>query len=422
MSHPPTSQAALTPDDKRAAHYQKTKSFDMANVEEDERRAVRWLLWSCLSLLVLAIGWAAWFKLDEITLGQGRVIPASREQVVQSLEAGILSQMNVREGDAVRQGEILLRIDDARSGSIYREAYEKWLALTAQTARLRAEAYGSDLSFPPVLQEYPALILRETQAFEARKQALEEELMAMKVSLANIEQEVSLTAPMVEEGVMSKVELLRLQRQLSDLQGEIAQRRNRYLTDAHNELVRLDSELAQTRENVRAREDAFRRSVIRAPMDGIVKNVSVTTIGGVIQAGQSILEIVPVQDDMLVEAYVKPEEVAFLRVGQTAVVKLTAYDFNKYGGFTGVIEHLSPDTLTDETQRQRRPDADPVDLEAGYYRILVRITDAGREMKGMRLEPMPGMTAAVEIKTGEKTVLEYIIRPFQEIRHALRER
>lgn len=422
MSTVTNNQASLTPDEKRAAEYQKTKSFDMANIEEDERRVVRWLLWSCLSLLVLAIGWAAMFKLDEITVGQGRVIPASREQVIQSLDAGILSQLNVREGAAVKQGEVLLRIDDERSGSVYREAYEKWLALTAQTARLRAEAYGAKLTFPPELQEYPGLIMRETQAFEARKLALEEELLAMQTSLANIEEEINLTAPLVKEGVMSQVELLRLQRQQSDLQGEIAQRRNRYLTDAHNELVRLESELAQTRENVRAREDAFRRSVIRSPMDGIVKNVSVTTIGGVIQAGQSILEIVPVQDDMLVEAYVKPEEVAFLKVGQPAVVKLTAYDFNKYGGFDGIIEHLSPDTLTDETQRQRRPDADPVDLEAGYYRIMVRITDAGREMKGMQLNPMPGMTAVVEIKTGEKTVLEYIIRPFQEIRQALRER
>jgi adhesin transport system membrane fusion protein len=422
MSITTSRQVPLTPDEKRAAEYQKTKSFDMTNIEEDERRVVRWLLWSCMTLLILGIGWSASFKLDEVTVGQGKIIPSSREQVIQSLDAGILSQMNVREGDAVKQGDVLLRIDDSRSGSIYREAYEKWLALTAQTARLRAEAYGSDLTFPPELQIYPELTYRETQAFEARKQALDQELQAMTTSLGNIDEEIGLTAPLVKEGVMSQVELLRLRRQQSDLRGEIAQRRNRYLTDAHNELVRLESELSQTKENVRAREDAFRRSVVRAPMDGIVKNVSVTTIGGVIQAGQSILEIVPVQDDMLVEAYVKPEEVAYLKVGQQAVVKLTAYDFNKYGGFDGVIEHLSPDTLTDETQRQRRPDTDPINLEAGYYRIMVRITDAGREMKGMLLDPMPGMTAIVEIKTGEKTVLEYIIRPFQDIQQALRER
>lgn len=411
-----------SPNDKRAAEFQKAKSFDMANVEEDERRVVRWLLWSLAALLGLAIAWSAMFKLDEIAVGQGRVIPSSREQVIQSLDAGILQNMYVREGDAVKKGDILLRIDDSRAEPVYREAFEKWLALVAQTARLRAEAYGTALTFPPALQTYPDLIARETQAYEARKQALEEELQAMQASLNNIEAEIALTAPLVKEGVMSQVELLRLKRQQSDLQGEIAQRRNRYLTEANNELVRLDSELSQTRENVRAREDAYRRTTIRSPMDGIVKNVSVTTIGGVIQAGQNILEIVPVQDDMLVEAYVKPEEVAFLKVGQKAVVKLTAYDFNKYGGFEGVLEHLSPDVLQDESQRQRRPDADPVDLESGYYRILVRITDAGREMKGMRMDPMPGMTAIVEIRTGEKTVLEYIIRPFQEVRQALRER
>jgi len=407
---------------KAADAFHKNKTFDIANIEEDERRVVRWLLWAFIALIVLSIGWAALFNIDEITVGQGRVIPSSREQVVQSLDAGILSEMLVKEGDAVSAGQILLRIDDSRSEPIFKEAFEKWITLIAQTSRLKAEAYGTELSFPPALKDFPELINRETMAYSAKKEALEEEVSAMQSSLKSIDQEIALTAPLVKEGVISQVELLRLRRQQSDMKGEIAQRRNRYRVDAHTELSRLDSELSQTRENVRAREDAYRRAIIRSPMDGVIKNVSINTIGGVIQAGQSILEIVPVKDDMLVEAYVKPEEVAFLKVGQTAMVKLTAYDYNKYGGFQGVIEHLSPDTLTDESQKQKRPNENPVNLEAGYYRILIRITNSGREMNGMRLDPTPGMTAVVEIKTGEKTVLDYIIRPFQEVKQALRER
>ena len=150
-----------------------------------------------------------------------------------------------------------------------------------------------------------------------------------------------------------------------------------------------------------------------------MKNVQVTTVGGVIQAGQPILEIVPTEDEMLVEAYIKPSEVAFLKIGQKAVVKLSSYDFNKYGGLDGVLEHLSPDTMRDE--KQRKP-GNPVELEEGLYRILVRIKDSNRERHGRLIQPSPGMTATVEIRTGHKTVLEYLFRPLQNVSQALRER
>ena len=417
------------------------------NPEEEERRASRWLLWATALTLAVALGWAASFELDEITRAQGRVIPASREQVVQSLDSGILRELLVREGDAVSAGQVLLRIDDARAGPLYREAREKALALAAVAARLRAEARGTALEFPPEVRAVPAVLARERQAYAARRQALDEQVRAISASLAASEgsvravqdsmlatrRELEMTQPLVRQGVISEVELLRLQRQeaelkrqladlgrqQADLQGQIVERRNRYLTDASNELTRVESELAQTRENALAREDSLRRTVIRAPMKGIVKNVQITTVGGVIQPGQSILEIVPVQDEMLVEAYVRPTEVAFLKPGQAATVKLTAYDFNKYGGLDGVLEQVSPDTLKDE--RNRRPGSLP-ELEEGFYRILVRIRDGDRVRAGLTLEPLPGMTALVEIRTGHKTVLEYLFRPLQNVSQALRER
>jgi adhesin transport system membrane fusion protein len=392
-----------------------------SSIEDDERRTSRNLVRIMGAVVVVAVLWAATFNLDEVTRGTGKVIPSSREQVIQSLDSGVLSELLVREGDAVVKDQVLLRIDDARAGPVYREAREKWIALSAQAARLQAEAYGTPLQFPAHVQKAPSVMRRETQAYHARKRALDEQMTPMRESQAQLAKELALTTPLVEQGVMSEVELLRLKRQYADMQSHMAERQNRYLTDASNEWVRVESELSQTRENTLAREDALKKTVIRAPMDGIVKNVQQTTLGAVIQSGQSILEIVPVKDDMLVEAYVKPSEVAFLRVNQAAVVKLTAFDFNKYGGLDAVLDHISPDTLRDEN-KPRKPGSAPVDLEEGYYRILVRIIDKRIDRHGMRMNATPGMTATVEIKTGEKTVLEYLLRPLQSMTQALRER
>lgn len=402
-------------DDKKAA------GFGVRTVEDDERDASRLLVWVTAGTLLFALIWAGFFSLDEITRGQGKIIPSSREQVIQSLDSGVLREMLVREGDTVEKDQVLLQMEDARSGAGFREAREKYLSLLAIAARLRAETTDAELAFPAELQEAPQLITQETQAYKARKKSLADSMEAVDASLAAITREIKLTAPLVKGGVMSEVELLRLKRQQADLMGQRAERKNRYITDANTELTRVNSELSQTKENASAREDAYLSTTIKSPMKGVVKNVQVTTVGGVIQAGQPILEIVPTEDEMLVEAYVKPSEVAFLHVGQKAVVKLTSYDFNKYGGLDGELEHLSPDTMKDERQ-QRRPGGNPVDIEEGYYRILVRIKDANLVRKGIKMEPTPGMTASVEIRTGQKTVLEYLFRPLQNVSQALRER
>ena len=404
-----------------STHSRPNMMTPMSSIEDDERRTSRHLVILMGAALTTSLLWAATFQLEEITRGTGKVIPSSREQVIQSLDAGVLSELLVREGDVVIKDQVLLRIDDARSGSVYREAREKWIALSAQAARLQAEAYGTPLQFPPHVQNKPLVVQRETQAYQARKQALNEEMAAMDQSLEQLSRELNLTAPLVEQGVMSEVELLRLKRQVAEMKSRMAERRNRYQTDASTEWVKVESELSQSRENTLAREDAYKKTVIRAPMDGIVKYVQQTTLGSVIQSGQSILEIVPVKDDMVVEAYVKPSEVAFLNVNQPAVVKLSAYDFNKYGGLDAVLDHISPDTLRDEN-KVRKPGSAPVDLEEGYYRVLVRIIDQRLDRHGMRMNASPGMTATVEIKTGQKTVLEYLFRPLQSVSQALRER
>lgn len=394
-----------------------SKEFGLMSVEDEERRTSRWLLWLTIGALVSALTWAALFQLDEVTRGQGKVIPASREQVVQSLDSGIVAEILVREGSTVRKDDVLIRLDDGRSGPVFREAREKKFALQAMAARLRAEVSGEPLNFG---KDVPAsLAVRERQTYQARRQQLDEALASLKRAQEALNREIGMTEPMTREGLMSEVELLRLRRQQADLTGQINERRNRYVADAANELMRVESELAQTSENATARQDALTRTVIRAPMDGVVKNVQITTIGGVVQPGVPILEIVPTQDQMLVEAYVKPAEVAFLKPGMKVLVKLTAYDFNRFGGLEGELEHISPDTLRDE--KQRRP-GNAMELEEGYYRLLIRVTDTHLERHGLRMHPLPGMTAMVDIKTGQKTVLEYLFRPLQSVSQALRER
>lgn len=401
--------------------FHKQNEFDYQDSHKDDS----WV--RTLTIVGLAIGllglftWAYSFELEEISRGQGRVIPMSKAQVVQSLDAGILTELNVREGDAVKAGQQILRIDDARTGPLYREAVQKWLGLSAQASKLQAEALGTEIEFAQELQDHPEIMARERVAYEARRHALDEQVEAMERSMALISREIAMIEPLVNKGIISEVEVLRLSRQRSDIQAGIAERKNRYYTDANNELVKVETELAMARENALARQDAFKRTVIRAPMDGIVKNIQVTTLGAVVPAGQDILAIIPTHDEMVVEAFVEPSEVAFLKIGSPVVVKLSAYEFNKYGGIEGRITHISADTL--QEQNTNRPQTnDKAQIEPGLYKVLVGFTEHNVERHGKKLIPIPGMAADIEIKTGKKTVMEYVFRPLMSVRESLRER
>ncbi|UOD50395.1 HlyD family efflux transporter periplasmic adaptor subunit [Orrella daihaiensis] len=401
---------------------QEEEDFVFSAIEEDEGRWGRYLVYLVLIVVAAAIAWASYFQLDEVTVANGKVIPASRGQVVQVLETGILKELNVKEGEEVKKGQVLLQLDDSRAGPVYREAYEKWQSLLARATRLRAEAYGMELKFPPEVAEDKELVEIETKAFKARKSALDEQLVALEKSRDALNREVELTAPLVKQGVVSEVELLRLKRQASGLEGQIAELRTRYLTVASDELVRVDAELGQVSEILMAHEQTLARTTVRSPTDGIVKDIGVSTIGAIINSGQVIMEIVPTSDEMLVEAFMPPTEVAYVEVGAQAKVKLSAYDTRRYGDLDGEVILVSPDVLIEDSKGGGRSDATPVNFEPGFYKILVKITNAGIERNGMKLIPRPGMTATVDILTGEKTVMEYIFRPIESLRDALRER
>ena len=401
---------------------QEEDDFVFSAIEEDEGKWSRYLVYLGLVIVAAAVAWASYFQLDEVTVANGKVIPASRGQVVQVLETGILKELNVKEGQEVKKGEVLLQLDDSRAGPVYRESSEKWQSLLARATRLRAEAYGLPLTFPPEVMQDQELVNIETQAFNARRSALDEQLVALEKSRVALNREVELTAPLVKQGVVSEVELLRLKRQASGLEGQIAELRTRYLTAASDELVRVDAELGQVSEILLAHEFALARTTVTSPTDGIVKDISVSTIGAIINSGQVIMEIVPTGDEMLVEAFMPPTDVAYVEVGAPAKVKLSAYETRRYGDLDGEVVLVSPDVVIEDAKGGGRSDATPVNFEPGFYRILVRITNAGVERNGMKLIPRPGMTATVDILTGEKTVMDYIFQPAQSFKDALRER
>ena len=411
-----------------------------------------------LLLIVSLVGagglWAHQAQLDEVTTGLGSVIPSRAVQVVQNLEGGIVSEIMAREGDVVEANQVLMRIDDTSAAAGFQELRETYVGLLASVARLTAEVEGTDLEFPEELSgERPDLVSRELQLFLTRQSELassiailEEQrsqrtseaeemrsrLSGLRRSYSLVKEEYDLTAPLLSQGMVSKVDVIRLEREKADLQTEIRQteiaipnaeakvteaeqrineRRTNARATALAELNEKKVRLASLVEQMRAREDRVVRTEVRSPVNGIIKTINFATVGGVVKPGEDIVEIVPIEDTLLVEARIRPRDVAFLYPGQEARVKLTAYDFSIYGGLDGELEQISADTIEDERGEH-------------FYHVRVRTKET--DLTGKDGEPLPiipGMIAEVDILTGKKTVLQYLMKPFLKARYkAFRER
>jgi len=420
---------------------------------ESVHRGGHSLLVLTLVFFIVAGWWAYKTTLDEVTRGDGKVIPSSKIQVIQNLEGGILSEVLVAEGQIVNKGEVLLKIDDTRFASSFRETQLKYWELLARTARLKAESEGSELIIPEeVMSERPQLAENEMALYRARQLELDstirvlkqqeqqrrQELIERQTEQRHLErgydlsnEELNMSEPLVAEGVMSEVEILRLRRTVNDLQGDmdanrlaipriqstlnevrhkIDEQNIRFKTEAASQWSEIRSELARTRETIFSLEDRVTRTQVRSPVKGTIKQLKINTVGGIIQPGMDLIEIVPVEDNLLVEAQIRPADIAFLRPGQAAMIKLTAYDFSIYGGLPAKLERISADTITDEK-------------DESYYLIYLRTDKNFIDSSKGHLDIIPGMTATVDILTGKKSVLDYLLKPILKAKNeALRER
>ncbi|MFT5700502.1 MAG: adhesin transport system membrane fusion protein [Desulforhopalus sp.] len=401
----------------------------------------RVIIWSTLVLVIALFYWMAVSEIEEVTRGTGKVIPSRQIQVIQNLEGGILAETYVKVGDIVQEGQMLMRLDETRFSAPFREYRLNYIALLAKAARLRAETKEIEINIPQlVVDEKPEVAARERQLYRSRQEELSASLAILSQQILQrkqellelrekkkefqrtyrlLKQEIDLTEPLIAHGAVSEVEVLRLRRELSTLQGEITSaelaipRIESKLTEANNlqeearlgfinlakkELNDVEVELESMASNASAIEDRLSRTVIRSSVYGTVMQILVNTVGGVVQPGMDLIEIVPLEDTLLVEAQIKPADIAFLRPTQRAMVKFSAYDFTIYGGLKADLEHISADSITNESGMS-------------FYLVRVRTDKNFLEGKSGPMPIIPGMVATVDILTGKKTILSYLLKP-----------
>jgi len=371
------------------------------------------ILWATILGLVALGWWASVAEIDEVTKGQGKVIPAGTIQTIQNLEGGILVERLVKEGEYIGKGEVIARLDDTLRNASYEEEIAAQESLQAALNRFHAEATGAKtVEFLPYIAERRQdLVSRELELFRKKRAELDKQVTVVERSLQLAEQELSMVIPLVVEQVISKIDQLKIQRQVNELQGKRAELLDRFQRESMEAYNETKNKLETLEKSLDARKDTVERTMVRSPVTGTINKWHQTTIGGVIKPGEDIVDIVPYDDTLLVETKVRPSDIAFLRPGQEAVVKLTAYDFAIYGGLKGVVEHISADTIYDEIDKEH------------YYQIKVRNEGKKRDKNGEEFEIIPGMLADVEILTGRRTVMQYLTKPFHRVRfNALKER
>jgi membrane fusion protein, adhesin transport system len=370
------------------------------------------LIWFLFALFAAGLIWAWFADLDEVATGNGRVVPTLREQIIQSLEGGILVKLLVKQDSIVEPGQILAQLDPTQAGSTVEESAAKYRAALAASARLRAEVNQAPLNFSSELNNFPDLKAEERRLFDARKRSLASSLSLIDESLALIGKEVKIGESLIDVGAASNVEVLRLKRQRAELELKKADLQSQYIVEARQELANADGQVTALAPVVRGRSDTLSRLTLRSPVRGIVKSIEVSTVGGVVPPNGRLMEIIPLDDQLMIEARMSPRDIAFIHPGQRATVKITAYDYSIYGALDATVTTISPDTIRDE-----------VKPEIFYYRVFLRTkSDALVNKAGKKFAIVPGMIATVDVHTGRKTVLQYLLKPMNRAREALRER
>lgn len=362
-----------------------------------------WVVFGTLLLVIVPfLVWASYARLDQISHATGQVIAAAKTQEIQAAIDGVVEKIYVREGGHIKKGSPLITLEKAQAEAAHKESRSKVTALEAALVRLRAEVYDKPLHFSDEIKKIPEFVENQTALFQRRQRALNDDLSTLNESLKLAKEELNMHLPLLRTGDIGAVEIIRLKRQVADIEGKIANTRNKYFQDSQTEMTKIEEELSAKRQELTDREITLERTEITSPMDAIVKNIILTTQGARVRSGDVILELVPFGDNLVVEAKMNPTDVSFVTIGQQAAVKLDAYDYSIYGIFHGKVQYISPDTIVEKTAQG----------DKYYFRVLLTLDQTALVAKnGQQIDISPGMTTQVDIVTGNRTVLSYLTKP-----------
>lgn len=369
-------------------------------------------------LFAVLLVWASFSQITQSSRAQGQVIAVARTQVVQAAIDGVISEMMVQEGETVKKGELLVRLDRSQVEAAYNDSEGKVAALKATLVRARAEVLGRPLEFPADVQTFPNFVANQQELFQRRRSLLQADVSAMQKSLALVNEELALNLPLLATGDIGKTDIIRLKRQAAELQGQIASRQSKFFQDAQMEMTKAQEDLSTQQEQLNDRKSTFERAEIYSPADALVKNIQTTTPGAKVRPGDVLLELVPTSGEFVIEAKLKPADVGSLRVGLPTSIKLDAFDYSIYGTLDGKVRYISPDALSERT-----PQGDVT-----YYRVLVDVDHTVLDLHNAQrpdrqIEIQPGMTATVDIETGKHSILSYLTKPVAKtFKEALHER
>lgn len=372
-------------------NYQKAKSRSKPSI----------IIWVALAVIIVLITWASFAKIDQVTRAQATVIASDRTQEIQATDNGVISELLVKEGDDVKKGDLLAILEEERAKAALGNSATKVAALRARVARLEAEIFDRPLNFPEEIQKYAEYVQNQTELYNRRRQAITQDVASLQKMLELAKRELAMNEPLLAHGDVSQADVIRLRRQVADIEAQITNKRNKYFEDAQTELTKAQEELESESEQLRDRAQVLEEKRLFAPVDGKVNNIAVTTIGGVVRSGDTIMQLLPTSSDLVVEAKVRPVDIAYVKEGQTASVKLDAYDYSIFGAMNGEVIYISPDTLMEKTPQGDKP----------YYPVQIRIEGAQVAAREDEIIIKPGMTASVDIKAMERTVLSYLTKP-----------
>ncbi len=378
----------------------------IARLENFHRRPYSVLLFIIAGALMAFALWAWFFKIDQVARAKGEVIASSRVQIIQAVDGGVLAALNVKEGDTVERGQVLAQLDQIKLGASVKEIEARLSSLKVKAIRLRAEVIGvNELQFPSELNQYPDLVQVEQALFQQRRLGLKEEIRTIENSIKLAQEETDLVRQLVKSGDANRSEVIRAENALNEANSKLIIRKNRFFEEASSELTKVEDGIAQNEQVLAQRQQQLEDSTFRAVVPGIVKNIRVTTVGGVLRAGEELMQIIPIDDQLIIETKVSPVDIAQIRPGLAAMIRFDPFDYTIFGAVEGKVVYVSADTLKEDTPKG----------EEIYYRVHVSSNSLPvTTTTGKEIDILPGMTAQVDIRTGSRSVLDYLLKPLRK--------